>query len=123
MSEPTNKKNKGGRPKLPISAEQVKQLASYGCSNGEIASFFSCDESVIRRRFAVNVKKGKNLGKTRLRQKQMAVALNGNVSMLIWLGKQMLGQTDKQDLDLTGNMTYQLSEKYIAKTKKNESKK
>lgn len=31
----------------------------------------------------------------KLRQKQYEVALAGNVTMLIWLGKQMLGQTDK----------------------------
>jgi len=33
-----------------------------------------------------------------LRRKQIEVALKGNVSMLIWLGKQMLGQMDKQEL-------------------------
>jgi hypothetical protein len=32
-----------------------------------------------------------------LRKKQYDVAMAGNVSMLIWLGKNELGQTDKQE--------------------------
>ena len=34
-----------------------------------------------------------------LRKKQYDVAMAGNVSMLIWLGKNDLGQTDKQELE------------------------
>ena len=33
-----------------------------------------------------------------LRQKQFEIAMTGNVSMLIWLGKQRLGQIDKQEI-------------------------
>jgi hypothetical protein len=33
--------------------------------------------------------------KFKLAQKQFDVAMNGNVTMLIWLGKQYLGQSDK----------------------------
>ena len=36
-------------------------------------------------------------GKIRLRQLQWKAAESGNVSMLIWLGKQYLGQSDKQE--------------------------
>jgi hypothetical protein len=35
-----------------------------------------------------------------LLKKQYDVAMAGNVSMLIWLGKQHLGQSDKQDTTL-----------------------
>lgn len=35
--------------------------------------------------------------RTNLRKKQYDVAMAGNVSMLIWLGKNELGQTDKVD--------------------------
>ena len=34
-----------------------------------------------------------------LRKKQYDVAMAGNVSMLIWLGKNELNQSDKQDID------------------------
>lgn len=34
--------------------------------------------------------------KKALEEKQYEVAMEGNVQMLIWLGKQHLGQTDKE---------------------------
>ena len=37
-------------------------------------------------------------GRITLRKKQFEVAKAGNVTMLIWLGKQYLGQTDKQEV-------------------------
>ena len=36
-----------------------------------------------------------NEQKRELREKQWEVAMEGNVQMLIWLGKQHLGQSDK----------------------------
>jgi len=38
--------------------------------------------------------------KFKLAQKQFEVAMSGNPSMLIWLGKQLLGQSDKNDLSI-----------------------
>ena len=38
-----------------------------------------------------------------LLKKQYDVAMSGNVSMLIWLGKNELGQTDKQETELKTN--------------------
>ena len=91
--------------KYDIPKEKVEQLASFGCTNVEIASFYGCDEALIRKNYSENLAKGRSKGKIRLRQAQMRKALgdtdengnhlnNGNPSMLIWLGKQMLGQTE-----------------------------
>ena len=89
------------RPKkYNIKPEDVEKLASYGCSNSEIASFFGCDESLISKSYSRNITKGKEKGKIRLRQMQWKAAERGNVSMLIWLGKQVLGQTDKQEVEV-----------------------
>ena len=92
------------RQKLDIDPKKVEALASYGCTNTEIASFFGCEKSTITKRFSINVAKGKEGGKIRLRQKQFETAMNGNVAMLIWLGKQMLDQRDKQDLEASGDI-------------------
>ena len=90
------------RPKkYNIDTKQVEQLASFGCTNTEIASFFGCDESLIRKSYSEYIAKGKDSGKIRLRQYQWAAAKKGNVAMLIWLGKQMLNQTDKQEITTT----------------------
>ena len=38
-------------------------------------------------------------GKASLRRTQWKTATGGNPTMQIWLGKNMLGQTDKQEID------------------------
>lgn len=42
--------------------------------------------------------------KLKLAGKQYEVAMKGNVSMLIWLGKQWLDQKDKQETEINGQM-------------------
>ena len=103
------KKKTAGRPKkYQIDKEQVSKLASFGCTNLEIASFFGCEETHIRKNYSEFLTKGREKGKIRLRQAQWNRAMggsdkdgkslnNGNVTMLIWLGKQMLGQADKTE--------------------------
>tara|TARA_R100001086_G_C11730811_1_gene229634 strand:+ start:330 stop:560 length:231 start_codon:yes stop_codon:yes gene_type:complete len=63
----------------------------------EIAEFFGCDESLIRKSYSEYLTKGRAKGKMRLRQLQWQSAEKGNTSMLIFLGKQMLGQTDNPE--------------------------
>ena len=87
------------RPKkYNIDKEQVEKLAALGCTNSEIASFFGCSKDLISKSYSTNVTKGKERGKTRLRQMQWRSAEKGSVSMQIWLGKQVLGQTDRQEV-------------------------
>tara|TARA_R100000654_G_scaffold24386_1_gene47248 strand:- start:96 stop:401 length:306 start_codon:yes stop_codon:yes gene_type:complete len=84
------------RPKkYKIDHQEVEKLASYGCSNTEIAEFYGCDESLIRKSFSEYLTKGRAKGKIRLRQLQWKSAEKGNVSMQIFLGKNILGQKDK----------------------------
>jgi len=89
------------RPKkFDLDTEKVEQLASFGCTNTEIASFFGCSENTIRRSYGEFLTKGRDKGKIRLRQLQWKAAETGNTSMLIWLGKQLLAQTDKQEIEM-----------------------
>ena len=90
------------RPKkYDIDTEQVEKLASFGCTNIEIASVFGCDESLIRKSYSEFLTKGREKGKVRLRQLQWKAAEAGSHTMLIWLGKQILNQSDKKELELT----------------------
>ena len=108
------KKKKAGRPKkYNIDTKQITKLASYGCTNIEIASFFGCEETHIRKNYSEFLTKGREQGKIRLRQMQWksaegqeTIMENGkvikqgvlpNVTMQIWLGKQILGQSDKTE--------------------------
>ena len=97
----TQKKKSVGRPKkYNIDTEQVEKLAGLGCTNTEIGSFFGCSPDLIEKSYSEFLVKGRDKGKIRLRQLQFKAAEKGNVTMLIWLGKQVLGQTDKQEVEL-----------------------
>ena len=85
-------------------------LSSFGCTIMEIAKFFIVDESVIRKDYVEEVRRGKEQMKLRLRQLQWKFAEQGNTSLLIFLGKNYLNQTDKQQLDMTGNLEAVLKE-------------
>ncbi len=83
------------RPKKHnIETDKIEQLASFGCTNREIASFFDCSQTTLTRNYGDFLTKGREKGKIRLRQLQWKAADKGNVTMLIWLGKQILGQSE-----------------------------
>ena len=86
------------RPKKhDIDTDKVEQLAGFGCTNTEIASFFGCSTDLIEKSYSEFLTKGRDKGKIRLRQLQWRAAERGNTSMLIWLGKQVLGQSEKTE--------------------------
>ena len=93
-----------GRPKLDIDSDKVEMLASFGCSTVEIAKLHNCDEHTIRKRFRSELECGRESMKIKLRQLQWKQAENGNTSLLIFLGKQYLGQSDRNELELVGNL-------------------
>src|SRR5688500_9760964 len=86
-----------GRPKIEIDPAEVEKLAGLNCSNQEIADFLGVGVRTIETRFCAAIKKGRSNVKTSLKRKQYDVALGGNTTMLIWLGKQYLGQSDKME--------------------------
>ena len=90
------------RPKkYNIDTKQVEKLASFGCTNIEIGSFFGCSPDLIEKSYSEYLIKGRDKGKIRLRQLQWRAAEQGSHTMLIWLGKQILNQSDKKELELT----------------------
>jgi hypothetical protein len=87
---------KVGRPKLDIDPEQVTRLARLHCTMQEMADFFGCHRETLRENFSPQIDKGRSEGNISLRRKQWQMAVEkGNVVMLIWLGKQMLGQRNE----------------------------
>lgn len=88
------------RPKKQIDPEQVENLAAIHCTNEEIAAALGCSADTLTRRFADRIKKGKARGRASLRRKQWELAQKGNATMLIWLGKQLLGQSDRVAIPL-----------------------
>lgn len=83
------------RPKKVIDPEQVKALAGIGCTMIEIASVMKCSVDTLENRFSDVIKEGRETGRMSLRRMQWEAAKKGNTVMLIWLGKQLLGQKEK----------------------------
>ena len=98
----------GNRHDIP--ADKVKLLASFGCSYIEIGKYFGCSEGVIRKRFKVEYEQGREEMKLSLRQLQWKNAQQGNTALLIFLGNNFLGQTDKSQVDHTNNLELVLKE-------------
>jgi hypothetical protein len=86
------------RPRLEIDEDQVFQMASFGLTIPEIAAVLQCSHDTLERRFLDVIAEGKELCRGSLRRKQYELAMAGNVTALIWLGKNLLGQTDKTEV-------------------------
>ena len=95
---------KRGRPKLQIDYEKAEKLAQILCTQSEIAAVLGISLGVLEHdpEFQRIHKKGMETGRASLRRLQYAAAQAGNPTMLIWLGKQVLGQRDKSDQEITG---------------------
>ena len=88
-------KKKVGRPKKELDTKLIERLSSIFCTNEEIASVVECHAATLADNFSEYLKKGRSRGKMSLRRMQWEKAQTGNTTMLIWLGKQMLGQKDR----------------------------
>ena len=88
-------KKKVGRPKKELDTDMIEKLASIFCTNEEISTIVGCHPDTLADNFSEYLKKGRDKGKMSLRRMQWEKAQTGNTTMLIWLGKQMLGQKDK----------------------------
>jgi hypothetical protein len=90
------------RPPREIDLDQLTALASVGLTQSECAAILKCSPDTIQRRpecvDAYN--DGIETCKASLRRRQFEIAMKGNVTALIWLGKNLLGQSDK--LEATG---------------------
>ena len=83
-----------GMRRRVVMPEDVYKLAAIGCSTMEIARWFDVTEQTLRYNFSEIIAKGREDLKQSLRMSQIKLALQGNAVMLIWLGKNLLGQSD-----------------------------
>lgn len=84
-----------GRPPKEVNPDDVYRLASLYCTVQEIADWCGVSKDTIERRFMDELERGRSMGRVSLRRKQFEMAQSGHVGMLIWLGKQTLGQYDR----------------------------
>lgn len=94
------------RPRIEIDWDTFEKLCALHCTLAEIAGILKVSDDTIERAVKRKYKRGfaevyrqkASSGKMSIRRKQYEIAMSGNVTMLIWLGKQWLHQTDKQEI-------------------------
>jgi hypothetical protein len=98
-----SKKPSPGRPLSEIDWAYVERMCAIHCTAVEISSVLGISDDTLSR--ACQREHGQKLedyielkrqkGKASLRRKQWKMATYGDKTMLVWLGKQWLGQSDK----------------------------
>ena len=105
------------RPRADIDLAELEKLCALQCTQADLAGWFGVHLHTIENRvkddtllahegeemtFHEIMERGYARGRVSLRRRQMENADNGNATMQIWLGKQLLGQRDNLDTRLTG---------------------
>jgi hypothetical protein len=78
----------------------VERAASIGCSKEEVAAVLGIHRDTLHEHISRNpeiqeaLDHGSSKGRATLRRLQWKGAEEGNATMLVWLGKQLLGQRD-----------------------------
>lgn len=71
----------------------IQRMATIGCTEAEIMTVLNLTRNELNI-FRPALDLGRAFLRTSLRHKQYQQALKGNTTMLIWLGKQILGQRE-----------------------------
>ncbi|HET7336299.1 MAG TPA: hypothetical protein VFJ23_00230 [Candidatus Nitrosotalea sp.] len=94
------------RPEKQIDWRRVDELLEAGCLGTEICSHFDLTADRfydrVKEKYGMSFtdysQEKRQKGDSRLREKQFNKAIEGDNMMLIWLGKNRLGQKDKQEI-------------------------
>tara|TARA_R100000664_G_scaffold31744_1_gene45692 strand:- start:71 stop:451 length:381 start_codon:yes stop_codon:yes gene_type:complete len=95
-----------GRKKTNIEWKKIENMAVAGCNGQQISAAMGIHYNTLARRcqednkcdFSEYLQTKKEKGNNLLKQKQFDLALKGDRGMLIWLGKNRLGQSDKKEI-------------------------
>lgn len=92
------------RRRIELDLSELEKLAAMHCTQAEVAGFFGVATKTIQRRlkerrYREAWERGTARGRVSLRRAQFRAAEKGNATMLIWLGKNWLGQSDEPQPD------------------------
>lgn len=101
MGKPT------GKPRKDIDWDKTDKLLEAGCIGTEVAASLGVHPDTLYLRcekekhmtFTAYSQIKRASGDSLLRDKQIEIALKGNVTMLIWLGKQRLQQREPEAVE------------------------
>lgn len=101
-----NKFGAEGRPRKEIDWEQFEKMCAWHCTQAEMAGIFRLTDDQFKVRveeyygeaYSEVYKRYSSNGKCSLRRNQFVLS-ETNASAAIWLGKQLLGQKDNQEVN------------------------
>jgi AraC-like DNA-binding protein len=104
--------NSIGRPKKELDWKVLDSILQFGATLIDCAEMCEMSDDSIQRRikdeYGCTFTEYRNRKMSRMRvkllQKQYESAMAGNTALLIWLGKQHLGQSDKNDISVNGDV-------------------
>jgi hypothetical protein len=103
-----------GRPKTVIDWELIGRLATIHCTETEIASVLDKTIETMARRapkelgmtLGEYIRGKKEGGRASLRRKQWDMAMKGDRALIIFLGKNYLGQSDRYEQRIEQTVTH-----------------
>ena len=89
--------------KAEFTPDDLEKLALLSPSVEEVAAVFEVAKRTVQRylkkkEYAEAYERGKGKRRVSLKRSQYQLAMKGNCTMLIWLGKNELGQSDEPEL-------------------------
>jgi len=107
----------GGAPVKEVDVKTAEKLALIQCTDIEMALCLGVSVDTLTRRkqedaqFAEIIERGRANGRMSLRRRQFEKAMAGSDTMLVWLGKNLLGQRDKHEF--SGDPDNPLTVRYV----------
>lgn len=117
-------KGKRGAKTIELDWDIIDGLCNIQCTAEEIAAMLNIDSETLRnrckseksRKFSEYMAEKSLVGNVSIRRMQYLACKEGNTRMLVWLGKNMLGQVDKPaDREEYVDPTKELTEEELIK--------
>ena len=119
FKEKPKRKQNGGRKPIPIDWKKVQNLIIHGCSGAQCAAQLGISAHTLYDRCKKELQRDFSdfwyeyweKGNAQLQAKQFQMAMKGDKTLLVWLGKNRLKQTDKIESTVDGKV--EVSQKAI----------
>jgi len=83
------------RPPKRIDKKKLIAMASMSLTQRECAALLGCSVDTLQRNYSEEYELGKLKCSASVRRKQFEMGMAGNVTALIWMGKNLCGQKDR----------------------------
>jgi len=101
---------KRGRPPIKLDEAQISEWISKGYTVEWVADYFDVAISTLYLNYSDALRKGRVRRDGCLQAKQLEVAMSGDRTMMVWMGKQFLKQKDKIETSESNGDTFGISD-------------